>query len=429
MQSRYSRAGGRWITGSILALLVLAWITIGCSALPQPQAMPTFIPPTAAAPTASALASGSQPVSAVRAANVAQVTRGALAQVVKGRGRTTSARQATLYFPLEGVVNNIAAASGDQVASGAPIMALDTFQLEQDVTNAQFALDKANLDLKQSQARVSASDFKIDVASTVYTRTLGLRDQMWASYQAIAPSGMLDPNVKARFDSFQQADRDFLQATVDLNNAKIEKQSAGLAVETAQLAIQQAQKSLEQARTRLAGAKIKAPFGGLIISIDKNVGDKVQAFEPVGAIADPSQMQVDATVTETDAAGIGVGQAATVVIDGFPNQKFAAKVKEISAKPSIFQGQSVYRITLSFDQPAQVPASLRVGADVVLIQSAKPNVLIVPSTALLTDGSKRYVNAIRDGKAQRVEVVIGIVGESQTEILSGVSENEQIQIP
>ena len=422
--------GKRWLAGKVLLLVLVAFAGVGCESLPQRQAVPTFIPPAVVAPSAiPGSADTGQPAGSGRGSNVVRATRGPITQAVRGRGRMGSIREATLYFPLQGVVNKILVASGDQVAQGTTILELDTFQLAQDVTNAQFSLDKANLDLKQTQARVTASDFKIEIASNVYSRTLQTRSQAWADYQAIAPVGPTDATVKARYDRFQQADRDFLQASIDLNYAKIEKQSAALAVDAAQLAIQQGQKLVEQAQTRLTGAKVSAPFAGLVISIDKNVGDLVQAFEPVGAIADPSQLQIEASIPENDAAGIGLGQAAVVVLDGFPDRKFTGKVKEISAKPSIFQGKSVYRIVIAFDKPAEVPPSIRVGADISLIQQVKNNVLVVPSSAVTSDGTRRYITVIRDGKPQRIEVQVGIVSDTQSEILSGVLDNEQIQVP
>jgi len=393
--------------------------------------VPTFIPPTVANPTVepgTVIITGQTP-GVGKAPRVVLATRGSLAQTIHGRGRITSAREAVLYFPLEGVVNKILVASGDLVVRGAPIAQLDTFQLEQDVTNTQFALEKLNLQLKQEQVKASMSDFKIEVTSVVYTRTLQARNQAYNDFQVVGGGDMTSAAGKARFDRFQQADKDFLQASIDLNNAKMDKQLLALNVDSIKLAIQQTQKSLEQAQARLAGAKITAPFDGLVISIDKNVGEKVQAFDPIGAIADPTQLLVEASIAESDALSVGLGQVANIVLDGFPDQKFTGKVKEISAKPSIFQGKSVYRIVIAFDKQAQVPATLRLGADIYLITQVKDNVLIVPTSAISVEGSKHYVTAIRGGKPQRVEVQIGIASDTQTEILSGLSENEQVQVP
>jgi HlyD family secretion protein len=402
---------------------LLSVLAVGCDSVGPSRAAPTFIPPTVANPTGEpgALTTGQTP-GVGKSPGVVLVTRGALAQTILARGQIGSVHEAVLYFPLAGVVNQILVASGDQVAQGAPIAQLDTFQLEQDVTTAQFALDKANLQLKQAQAQASMSDFKIEIAATVYTRTLQARTLADTDYQAA-------PTDKGRSDRFQQADKDFLQASVDLNNARMDKQLQALNVDSLNLAIRQTQKSLEQSQARLAGAKITAPFAGLVLSIDKNVGEQVQAFDPIGAIADPTQLLVETSIAESDALSVGLGQAATIVLDGFPDQKFTGKVKEISAKPSIFQGKSVYRVVIAFDQQAQVPATLRLGADIYLVTQVKNNVLSVPTSAISVEGSKRYVTAVRSGKPQRVEVQIGVASDTQTEILSGLSENEPVQVP
>jgi HlyD family secretion protein len=340
-----------------------------------------------------------------------------------------SAREAFLYFPLAGTINAINVAAGDQVKQGLVLAKLDPYNLNQAVDAAQFNLDQANVQLRQAQAKLSAFDFQIEVATNVYSRTLDVRNKAGADYQAIAWIGLNDPKVQAAYDRFQRLDADYLRAATDLNNVKTNRQVAVLDVEAQQRAVQNAQRAVDLARARLASTELTAPLSGLIVSVDKRVGDQVQAFEAVGAIADPTELQIEATVPESDVISVGLGQPASVVLDGFPNQRYSGKVKEISAKATIFQGKSSYRIIVSFDSSSKVPATLRLGADVMLTTQVRNNALIIPTQAVVVEGTKNYVTVIRNGKPQRVEVQVGIANETQTEILAGLLEGEQIQVP
>ncbi len=409
--------------------LGLGLAAAGCDTLSQPRAVPTFIPPAVVNPTISPVAiGGSQPVSA-KGSTTVRVARGSIAQTVNGRGRISSAHEAFLYFPLKGVINQIKVSSGDQVTQGAPVAQLDTFDLEQDVATAQFDLDKANMNLRQAQAKMSLYDFQLEVASNMYTRTLDIRNAAWRDYQAIAPVGITDSKVQQVFDRFNRTDTDYVKAATDLNNLKGNRQLTLVDVDAANQAILHAQKKLEIAQTRLKGATLTAGFSGLIVSIDKNVGEEVQAYDPVGAIADPTQLQVEATISESDASSVGLGQAASVGLDGFPGQKLTGKVKEIASRPSIFQGQSVYRIVIAFDEASKVPATIRMGADISLILQIRNDTLVVPTRAVLLDGSRRYVTVVRGDNPQRVEVKVGLTNDTQSEILSGLAEGDVILVP
>ncbi|MBI3914794.1 MAG: efflux RND transporter periplasmic adaptor subunit [Chloroflexi bacterium] len=413
------------VSFSILFVLLLAIITnTACSSAPSSRAASTF-----ATPTSENANGNASNLTTARGSTLVKVTLGPIAQTIKARGRVASAKEAFLYFPLKGVVNKVFVASGDQVTQGTPIAQLDPFQLEQEVSQAKFDLDKADLQQKQTQVKLSVLDFRLEVATNVYSRTLQVRNALFQDYQLAAPAGLTDNTARERFVRFQTADQDFLKAATDLNTLKADKQLAALDIEATKQALERAQKVFEQTQTRLNGSKITAPFSGLIISIDKNVGEEIQAFDPIGAIADPAQLQVEASVTESDAITVGLGQPTSIVLDGFPDRKFSGKVKEISAKVSIFQGRNVLRVLVAFDEVAKVPATLRQGADVYLITALKNDVLLVPTKAIRTEGDKKVLTVIRDGKPVGVQVLVGAASDSQTEILAGVSEGEQVQVP
>jgi len=118
-----------------------------------------------------------------------------------------------------------------------------------------------------------------------------------------------------------------------------------------------------------------------------------------------------------------------VTLDGFPDKNFSAKVKEIASQASIYQGKNVYRTVVTFDNLSQVPATLRMGADVAFLRASKENVLLVPTKAIQQDGLTQFVMVLRDNKWERAEVQVGVNGGNQTEIVSGLSEDEQILVP
>lgn len=399
-------------------LFVIGLGIAACDGTPAPRAIPTFAPRPTTTPTLPAAKGG-----------IVKVARGNLMQTIGARGRVSSVRESFLFFNISGVVSNLNVAAGDQVKQGAPIAQLDAFQLEQDLNLANYETARTDLLLKQAHARLVSYDFKIETTSTLYTRTLDLRNQTFQIYKLKAP--MPSDHIRAidEYTKYQQAEEAFMRAAAELNSLKTEKQITALDVDLYTKLHLYHQKRAESLQSRLNGAKLVAPLNGLVISIDKNVGDAVTAFEPIGAIADPSQLQVEVSVPETDIPSVSLNQAVRIVLDGFPNNSFAGKVKEIASRASIFQGKNVYRVLIAFDNQTQVPATLRTGADVAFVLQAKDDVLLVPTNAIQTDGLTRYVNVLREGKVERVPVEIGANGSTQTEIVSGLNEGEQVLIP
>ncbi|MCI0475636.1 MAG: efflux RND transporter periplasmic adaptor subunit, partial [Anaerolineales bacterium] len=189
------------------------------------------------------------------------------------------------------------------------------------------------------------------------------------------------------------------------------------------------QKRAEYLQERFGGAKLVAPFDGLIVSIDRRIGEWVESYEPIGTLADPTQLNVEVSVPEADVVSVSVGQAVRVRLDGFPDKDFPGKVKELASQASIFQGKSVYRTLIAFEKLSDVPATMRMGADVSFIRQSKENVLLVPTKAIQQDGLSQFVMVLRDNKWERVQVEVGVNGGNQTEIVSGLSEDEQILVP
>ncbi len=401
------------------AVLVLAAFGIvACDATPAPRAVPTFAPRPTATPTL-----------AVAKGGMTRVTRGSLTQAVMARGRVNSVREAFLFFNIAGTLSNIVVAAGDQVKQGAPIGQLDAFQLEQDLNLARYEADRTSLILQQAQARLGAFDYRIETSNNAYTRTLDLRNQLFQMYRLKAPTPADHARAITEYNQYLNAEADLQRIMTDLNNYKTDRQITVLDIDLNQKLLAYNQRRVEAVQTRLNNAKLVAPFNGLVVSVDKSVGDSVQAFEPIGALADPTQLQIEVSVSESDVLSVSLGQPTRIVLDGFADKVFTGKVKEIASKEAIFQGKNVYRVLVAFDNQTQVPATIRTGADVSFVLQAKENVLLVPSNAVQLDGATQYVNILRDGKAERVPVQVGANGNNQTEIISGLNEGEQVLLP
>jgi HlyD family secretion protein len=131
---------------------------------------------------------------------------------------------------------------------------------------------------------------------------------------------------------------------------------------------------------------------------------------------------------EVDAPRISTGQAGRISVDALPGERFAAHVRRIA--PYVLDREKQARtvdVEVEFDDPAQIK-TLLVGysADVEIVLEAKPDVLRIPTQALL-EGNRLLVQR-PDGKIEERTITPGLTNWQFTEVVSGLSANEKFVV-
>lgn len=186
---------------------------------------------------------------------------------------------------------------------------------------------------------------------------------------------------------------------------------------------------LQSARERLRQTILVAPFSGALVSLDAKIGDSVKPFSPIGILADPSLLQMEANVPDELMDNVLPGMPAKMVLDVLgPERALTGKVSDIADKATTWQGKNVHRVTIAFDQGARVPSVMRMGSDITLQGKTKGNALLVPKDAVTADGERRYVRLVVEGKEKRVEVRTGLSNSDWVEVISGLDEGDLVSV-
>ena len=233
------------------------------------------------------------------------------------------------------------------------------------------------------------------------------------------------------------------QASITEGQDTLQQLQAGpdtLDIQSDQLNIQQQQNALQQAEANLADYTITAPFSGTIANLNLSVGDTVGSGTSAATLITTDDI-ADLSLNEVDAAKVAVGQQATLTFDAIPNLSLTGQVVDVSPLGTVTQGVVSYTIKIDFStQDPRVKAGMTVNAD---IQTAvHSDVLTVPASAIVTQNSATYVRAFvppLSGAAassttgvvsatapQLIPVTIGISDNTNTEIVSGLTANQQI---
>ncbi len=140
------------------------------------------------------------------------------------------------------------------------------------------------------------------------------------------------------------------QAQIDAARAQVDQAKAGLKAAQAGLAVAQAQ--FDQ-------ATLKAPFAGIVVSLNTEVGEVVVPGAPALVLVDEARWRMKTNdLSETDVVLVRPGQKATVTLDAFKGQTFSGVVTEIASTAETNRGNTTYAVTIDLDS---TDAALRWG--------------------------------------------------------------------
>ncbi len=198
-------------------------------------------------------------------------------------------------------------------------------RLEDHDYRQQVAVDEATLSVQQRQLALALRNLEaatrtvaIDQAD-VWQKTIDYqRDQeLWRSN--VIPTQTRDLAETALKQSRAALERDqALQAAAEAS------------VSVAQASIKNAQESLKLARIILGYTTLYAPFSGVILVRNAELGENMQPGTPVFTLADLDHVWLRAYVNETDIGRVRFGQAALITTDSYSGHKYLGRISMIS---------------------------------------------------------------------------------------------------
>jgi HlyD family secretion protein len=124
--------------------------------------------------------------------------------------------------------------------------------------------------------------------------------------------------------------------------------------------VHQASQVVDMSRIRLRYTVLRAPFDGVVLVRQAELGEVVSPGTPIVTLADLDHLWVRVYVPETDLGKVKLGQVVNVHTDSFPDKTYAGRVSFISSEaeftPKSVQTEKervtlVYRLKVDMDNP------------------------------------------------------------------------------
>lgn len=170
--------------------------------------------------------------------------------------------------------------------------------------------------------------------------------------------------------------------------------------------------------------ELKAPIDGVIIERNATVGELLDKGKEVLTISEPSQLWVIAEIKERDIAAVKVGQDAVFTVLTYPQEKFHGKVILVGNQVEAASRTLEVRIAVDNSDGRLKPGMF---ADVEITTTMLENVLVIPDSALQTDGDDQTVFvALDENKFEKRVVKLGEEQQGRVQVLEGLKAGEKI---
>ncbi len=176
------------------------------------------------------------------------------------------------------------------------------------------------------------------------------------------------------------------------------------------------------------GNSMNAPYDGVITKVMVSEKDDVIIGQPLFEIFDNKHFQTEMMVDELDIPSITIGQEAQIVVKAFPEKVFTGKVIEISPEGKTANGISNFPVTVRFEEIDGVKVGMT--TETTIVTSIKEEALVIPIEAVsIVGGEKTVLVENPNGTTETRVVETGISSNIMVEIISGLEEDEVVQLP
>lgn len=346
------------------------------------------------------------------------VARGELVQTVVASGKVRTPQRVEIGAQITGQVVAIPVDEGSRVAAGDVLIELDAAEARAAVEQARAALAQAEARLRQIR----------EVGRAVAEQTLlqAQANRVQAARALERAQGLVARKFigMAELDDARRA-FDVAESQVRAARLTLDGQLPGGAdVVLAEAGLAQARASLALAEARLGYTRIVAPAVGVLIARAVEPGDVVQPGRMLMALAPDGETRIEVQIDEKNLAAIALGQSALASADAFPDRTFAAEL--IYINPAVDASRGAVDVKLRVPEPPPfLRQDMTVSVDIQVAQRA--DALVLPLDAVReAPGGGAYVLVVRDGRAQRQAVSLGVRGGGRVEVRDGLSAGEYV---
>src|ERR1700733_5902605 len=328
----------------------------------------------------------------VEVATVQKAGPGGPAALLNASGYVTPRRRATIAAKITGRVIGVYFDEGVHVKEGQILAKLDDSDVKR-------ALDSAVADRNSTQAQIADYEVQLKNAELLVHRSKELQAA------GVQSQEILD-NALTSADS--------LRAKIALTKEQVAA----------------AESRINEAQQAVDNTVIRAPFEGIVVSKDAQVGEMVSPISAGGGftrtgiatIVDMNSNEIEVDVNEAYIARVVPEQNVTAVLDAYPDWQIPSRVRTVI--PTADRQKATVKVRISFLKldPKILPD---MGVKVAFLSEEQPKakgpepMTFVPKSAVRSEGGTTFVYLVHDGKVEHRAIRVGVDRGADVAIMAG----------
>jgi RND family efflux transporter MFP subunit len=328
--------------------------------------------------------------------------------LLNASGYVTPRRRATVAAKITGRVTGVFFDEGNHAKEGQLLATLDDSDARRTLDSAVADRDSAKAAIKDYEVQLRYAEIQLHRAEELKAANVQSQDQL--------------DNAMTAADSLR----------------------AKIALARQQVAASEAR--IREAQQAVDNCTIRAPFAGIIVSKDAQVGEMVSPVSAGGGftrtgiatIVDMNSNEVEVDVNEAYIARVQPNQRVTSTLDAYPQWQIPSHVRTVI--PTADRQKATVKVRISFDKldPRILPdMGVKVafyGEDEDQKSAAKKKdegpkpIALIPKSAVRSSGDSTYVFLLKNGKVERRGVKVGNDRGSDVEVMAGLSSGDSLVV-
>jgi RND family efflux transporter MFP subunit len=330
---------------------------------------------------------------------------GGIQTLLNASGYVTPRRRATIAAKITGRVTGVLFDEGTHVHQGQLLASLDD-------SDAKRALDSAKADRDASQAAIA--DFEVQLK-----------------------------NAEIELYRARELEKEGIQTQQALDNASMQADSLKAKIVLAKQQVAASQARIGVAQQALDNCTIRAPFDGIVVSKDAQVGEMVSPVSAGGGftrtgiatIVDMKSNEIEVDVNESYIARVTPQQRVKATLDAYPDRALDAKVRTVI--PTADRQKATVKVRITFDKLEDFILP-DMGVKVAFLEDEQDKtkstekgpqaVAFIPKSAVRSDSNSPFVLLVQDGKVERRAVRLGAGRGTDVAVLSGLAPGDSLVV-
>lgn len=349
----------------------------------------------------------------------AVVERGDIENTINASGEVLPEFEEVITSPINASIQQVMMDAGSNIKAGQPILLLDKTASQNEYEKLKFQLESKRNSIKKLRLELEKSFY--DIKSNNDVKQLRI-NSMEAEVE----------NAKRLFRAGGGTREDIEQAELELKVARLEKQqleneikskqqTMQIEMKEAEIAAAIEESNLRELARKLQLANIAASREGVITWVNRNIGESIHEGDPLARIADLRSFKVQGSIADQYLDQLRNGMPAIIRIN-----ETSLRGTVVNIQPAVQNGIITFAIQLNAGDNKLLRPNMKV--DVYLVTALRMQALRVANGAAFKGARQQDIFVVRDGKAEKRKVRIGLSNFDYVEIIDNVKLGEVVII-